>query len=114
MLSETRADPNIWNATVAAGGVGLIDVDVFVQLAGYYNSVQAGLECGQTLKRLSEQQLIARQGDPPAAFYQPNSLELRPEYSWYPALLQQIESLSGFVAARGDSVITRLETVLEP
>lgn len=108
MLSETRADPNVWNATVAAGGIGLIDVDTFVQLARYYNGVQAGLESNQTLKRLSEQILIPHQGDPPASFYRPGTNELRPEYSWYPALLQRLEGVSGLVATRGDSAIARL------
>jgi hypothetical protein len=108
MLSETRADPNVWNATVAAGGINLIDVETFVQLARYYNSVQAGLESNQTLKRLSETQLIPRQGDPPGSFYLDGTNELRPEYTWYPVLLEQLEEVSGIVSARGDSVIARL------
>jgi hypothetical protein len=108
MLSETRADPNVWNATVAAGGINLIDVETFVQLARYYNSVQAGLESNQTLKRLSETQLIPHQGDPPASFYAIGTNDLRPEYTWYPAILQQLEAVSGIVAARGDSLIARL------
>jgi hypothetical protein len=108
MLSETRVDPNVWNATVAAGGINLIDVETFVQLARYYNGVQAGLESNQTLKRLSETQLIPHQGDPPASFYVPGTNELRPEYTWYPAVLQQLEAVSGIVAARGDSLIARL------
>jgi hypothetical protein len=94
---------------VAAGGINLIDVETFVQLARYYNGVQAALESNQTLKRLSEQQLIPHQGDPPASFYVPGTNDLRPEYTWYLALLQQLEEVSGIVAARGDSVIKRLE-----
>lgn len=114
MLSETRADPNVWNATVAAGGIGLIDIDSFVQLARYYNGVQAALESNQTLKRLSEQLLIPHQGDPPASFYRSGTNELSPEYSWYPAMLQQLEEVSGIVAVRGDSVIARLEASSHP
>lgn len=107
-LSETRADPNVWNATVAAGGIELIDVDTFVELARFYNAVQAGLESAQALKRLSEQMLVPRLGEPAASFYREDGRTLRPEFQWYPDLLAQLGEISGIVIARGDSVATIL------
>jgi hypothetical protein len=110
VLSETRADPNVWNATVAAGGIELIDVGTFVRLARYYNAVQAGLESGQALRRLSEQMLVPRLGERPETFYREDGVTLRPEYRWYPDLLAQIEQIGGIVVARGDSIVAVLES----
>lgn len=110
VLSETRADPNVWNATVAAGGIELIDVGTFVRLARYYNAVQAGLESGQALRRLSEQVLVPRLGDRPESFYLEDGVTLRPEYRWYPDLLAQIDQIGGIVVARGDSIVAVLES----
>ena len=109
VLSETRADPNVWSATVAAGGIELIDIDTFVQLARFYNAVQAGLESGQALRRLSEQMLVPRLGERPDTFYGGDGRSLRPEFRWYPDLLAQVEAISGIVIARGDSVAGVLE-----
>ena len=109
ILSITRADPNVWNATVAAGGIDLIDVDTFVQVARFYNAVQAGLEDFEQIKRLSEARLLPVGGQPATAFYAPGTNELKPEYQWYPAMLGQLLDVGGIVVARGDSALASLQ-----
>jgi hypothetical protein len=108
LLAITHADPNIWNATVAAGGIDLIDVPTFVQLSRFYNAVQGGLDSYQQMRRLSESQLIPHAGDPIDTIYVPGTNDLQPMYAWYPELLAQLRAVADIVIARGDSVLTRI------
>jgi hypothetical protein len=79
-----RWTPEMWNATVAAGGLELLDVPTFYRVAEFYNELSGGFDVLGRLTTLSDSYLVPLADGPATAFYEPNSTRLRRRYAWYP------------------------------
>ena len=64
--------PHVWEATLASGGIALLDVRTFYDLSRFYNELNAGFEQLRQLRALSEAQLLPRLNDPPESFVEPD------------------------------------------
>jgi hypothetical protein len=72
-----------WEATLASGGVTLIDRKLFYRLAKHYDGMHEWTTLDETFRGFAEQRIIPRIDDGPDAFYRPGTGELRAEYRDY-------------------------------
>ncbi len=70
-----------WQATVASGGIGLIDQDLFYVLVKYYRGVEMLLVAVDARDPFAENEILPFSGDGPDRFYEGS--ELRPRFRYY-------------------------------
>ena len=104
-----RWTPQMWNATVAAGGLELLDVPTFYRLSSFYNELDGGFENMARLTALSDRYIVPMAGGPASAFYEGNSTRVRGEYGWYFGGLRRINRVAERLSARGDSLADLLD-----
>jgi hypothetical protein len=109
ILDPIRVSPQMWQATVAGGGLELLDVATFYRLSEFYNELAGGFDLLEQLQRLSESQLLPVTGAPGARFYDAATGKLRPEYAWYPMTTRRLNAVARRLTARGDSLAAQLE-----
>ncbi|CAA9300264.1 MAG: hypothetical protein AVDCRST_MAG11-777 [uncultured Gemmatimonadaceae bacterium] len=104
-----RWTPQMWNATVSAGGLELLDVPTFYALSEFYNELSSGFDVLGHMSALSDRYLIPVADQPAAEFYEPNSARLKARYRWYIASTRRVNRIAERLTARGDSLADLLE-----
>ena len=104
-----RWTPQMWNATVSAGGLELLDVPTFYALSEFYNELSSGFDVLGHMGSLSDSYLVPVAGSPASEFYEPNSTRLKPRYRWYTASIRRVNGIAERLTARGDSLAAALE-----
>ena len=100
----------MWNATVAAGGLELLDVPTFYRLAEFYNELEGGFSILGHLTALSDSYLVPLADEPATVFYEPGTTRLRRRYGWYIQDVRRVNQLAERLAARGDSLADLLDS----
>jgi hypothetical protein len=109
ILDASRVTPQMWNATMAAGGLDLLDVPTFYRLAGFYNELGSGFDQIAQLRSLSETYLVPKADAPADSFYDPATGRLRRQYDWYLPSIRRVHALAVRLTATGDSLAAGLE-----
>lgn len=104
-----RWTPQMWNATLAAGGLELLDVPSFYALSEVYNEMSSGFDVLGHMVTLSDSYLVPVAGSPAAEFYQPGSTRLKPRCQCYIASIRRVNGVAVRLTARGDSLADLLE-----
>lgn len=83
IIPWSRVGPPLaaWQATMASGGVGLIDQDLFYRLAKYYRSVDMLLVPVDAPDLFAENEIVPYIDDGPSRFY--DGPKLRPRFRYY-------------------------------
>ncbi len=89
-----------WAATMASGGVQLIDPPLFYRLADHYNLVTSIGDRYQRYNAFTERDLLTRLPEGSAAFYDARSGRLRPEFQAHMERLAELrDELAGALEA---------------
>jgi hypothetical protein len=85
-LPEFERPPmDAWHATIASGGIGLLEPQRFLELAIVYGRLETLVERYDRLTAFAESQILPHSGDGSAAFYIPGAHRLRAQYEAYHA-----------------------------
>jgi hypothetical protein len=112
ILDPVGVTPHIWEATVAGGGVELLDLPTFLRLSAFYNELRAGFDLLSQLRVLSETELVPLGDAPGSAFYDPATRRLRRRFAWYPANVRRLHALAKRLTVHGESLVTALDAPL--
>lgn len=104
-----RISPQVWNATVAAGGLEILDVPTFYRLAEFYNELDSGFDIIAQLRSLSETYIVPVADQPASVFYDPATGKLLRKYEWYPAGMRRLHRYAERLTVVGDSLADKLE-----
>jgi hypothetical protein len=99
---------HVWEATKQAGGLNLLDVPTFVDLAAFYNGNSQMFAQYAQLREFSLTEILPRLGGGPEAFYEPGTRTLRASFGVYRAALRRIDGLNRSIIVEGDSLLRRL------
>ena len=109
ILDPVGVTPHIWEATVAGGGIELLDLPTFLRLSAFYNELRGGFDLLSQLRVLSETELVPLGDAPGSAFYDPATRRLRRRFGWYPANVRRLHTLAKRLTVHGDSLATALD-----
>jgi hypothetical protein len=98
----------IWEATKQAGGLDLIDVPTFVELADFYNMNSNMLAQYAQLRDFSFAEIVPRAGSGPDVFFQPGTRTVRPSFEVYRTALRRLAAMNQSLVSGGDTLIARL------
>jgi len=96
----------VWEATVASGGVNLLDPRLFYSLAAFYNRVESFSQRYLRYNAFTETELLPLLSSGAEAFYDPFSGELSPTFRVH---MDQLRTLHGEASA----IISRAESLGE-
>jgi hypothetical protein len=99
---------HVWEATKQAGGLSLIDVPTFVELAQFYNMNSNMLAQYAQLREFSMTEILPRIGSAPDVFFQPGTQTVRPSFVVYRTALRRLANMNQSLVSGGDSLIARL------
>lgn len=103
----------IWQATLASGGVALLDPTLFNQLAEFYNRLESVSVRYQRYNAITEREVLPLIGESDASFYRPDG-ELRGPYSTHVMLLDEIREELRLLTAEAAAMDEALAAVIEP
>ena len=95
---------SVWEATVASGGVNLLDPGLFYDLAAFYNRVQSFNQRYLRYNLTTEEEVLPRLSLGARAFYDPRSGELEPIFEVH---MDQLRTL----LEEATQIIARAETL---
>lgn len=93
----------IWQATLASGGVALLDPQLFNQLATYYNRLESVITRYQRYNGVTERDIFPYLDDPPSTFYADDG-RLRGLYRTHVMLLDEIKTEIDRLTEEGKTV----------
>jgi len=96
---------SVWQATVASGGVNLLDPGLFYSLAAFYNRVESFSRRYLRYNQFTEQDLLPRLSRGAEAFYDPLSGELDPIFEVHMDQLRTLQFEAGEIIPRADSLV---------
>lgn len=108
-LEPVRVEAHMWNATLASGGLELLDVPTVYRLSQFYNELNAGFEQLAQLRQLSESLILPGLDGGTAEFYDPATKKLRPKYGWYLTAMRDLQRQAGRITAEGDTIVAVLK-----
>lgn len=108
-LEPVRVEAHMWNATLASGGLELLDVPTVYRLSQFYNELNAGFEQMAQLRQLSESLILPGLDGGTREFYDPATKQLRPKYAWYLAGLRNLRRQAGTITVEGDTLVAVLK-----
>lgn len=112
MMEAIGFRTHVWDATMASGELGLLDVETFYDVSEFYNELNAGFMQLEQLRELSQSMLLPALDQPAASFYEPTgsgaALRLRPQWRWYLYGIGRTGRIARCVTVMGDSVLLRL------
>ncbi|MGW8265089.1 MAG: hypothetical protein ACWGSQ_01910 [Longimicrobiales bacterium] len=95
---------SVWEATVASGGVNLLDPGLFYDLAAFYNRVQSFSQRYLRYNQITEQEILPRLSLGAQAFYDPHSGELDPIFEVHMDQLRTLRDEATHIIARADTL----------
>lgn len=99
----------VWQATVASGGVNLLDPQLFYSLAAFYNRVDSWSQRYLRYNQITEQQVLPRLPRGAEAFYDPATGALDPVFGVHMDQLRTLLEEAGFIVARADTLLQVLQ-----
>lgn len=97
----------IWAATLASGGVALLDPELFNDLAGYYNRLESAIDRYRRYNETTESHVLPNTPLGTDAFYGPEG-QLRGVYRVHLQLLQELGSELSVLAEEGRLILERV------
>jgi len=95
---------SVWEATVASGGVNLLDPGLFYDLAAFYNRVHSFSQRYLRYNQVTEQEILPRLSLGAQAFYDPHSSELDPIFEVHMDQLRTLRDEAAQIIARADTL----------
>lgn len=95
---------SVWQATVASGGVNLLDADLFFALAAFYNRLESFSQRYLRYNQITEQVLLPRIPRGGEAFYDPVTGELDPIFEVHMGQLETLLDEARVLVVRADSL----------
>ena len=95
---------SVWQATVASGGVNLLDPNLFFTLAAFYNRVESFSRRYLRYNEVTERDLLPRLSQGAEAFYDPHSGELDPTMEVHLDQLRTLLLEADQILERADSL----------
>lgn len=99
------ASTSVWEATVASGGVNLLDPKLFYALAAFYNRVESFSQRYVRYNAFTEAELLPLLSLGAEAFYDPSSGELSPAFRVHLDQLRTLQGEASAIIARADSLM---------
>ncbi len=96
---------SVWEATVASGGVNLLDPELFYALAAFYNRVGSFSQRYLRYNQITELQVLPRLPRGAQAFYDPDTGEMDPVYQVHMDQLRGLLDEAVFILERADSLV---------
>jgi hypothetical protein len=96
---------SVWQATVASGGVNLLDPGLFYALAEFYNRVESFSQRYLRYNQTTEQLILPRLPRGPEAFYDPDTGVLDPVFQVHMDQLRTLLGEAAFVLERADALL---------
>lgn len=96
---------SVWEATVASGGVNLLDPGLFYTLAEFYNRVESFSQRYLRYNQVTEQEVLPRLSLGPEAFYDPSSGELDPVFQVHMDQLRTLHEEAVVIVDRADALV---------
>jgi hypothetical protein len=100
---------SVWEATVASGGVNLLDPELFYVLAAFYNRVESFSQRYLRYNETTEQEVLPRLSRGAEAFYHPETGQLDPVFEVHMDQLRTLRDETVFILARADSLLEVLQ-----
>jgi hypothetical protein len=108
---------HVWDATLASGELGLLDVETFYEVSEFYNRLNAGLEQLRQIQELSKTMLLPVLDEPAANLYEAadsaGRVRLRPQYRWYVEGLGRTRAIARCVTVLGDTLLLHLGAAID-
>jgi hypothetical protein len=95
---------SVWQATVASGGVNLLDADLFFALAAFYNRLESFSQRYLRYNQITEQVLLPRLPRGGDAFYDAVTGELDPIFEVHMGQLETLLAEARVLIVRADSL----------
>jgi len=95
---------SVWEATVASGGVNLLDPGLFYDLAAFYNRVRSFSQRYLRYNQVTEQEVLPRLSLGTSAFYDPRSGGLDPIFEVHMDQLRTLRKEATQIIARADTL----------
>jgi hypothetical protein len=96
---------SVWEATVASGGVNLLDPELFYRLAAFYNRVESFSQRYLRYNQTTEQEVLPRLPRGADAYYHPETDRLDPVFEVHMDQLRTLLDEAVFILARADSLL---------
>lgn len=103
----------IWQATLASGGVALLDPTLFNQLAEFYNRIESVSARYQRYNAVTEREVLPRIMDGTEAFYRPDG-EVVGLYATHIMLLSEIREELNLLVVEAAEMESALAAVIDP
>jgi hypothetical protein len=95
---------SVWQATVASGGVNLLDPNLFFSLAAFYNRVESFSRRYLRYNEVTERDLLPRLSQGAEAFYDPLSGTLDPTFEVHMDQLRTLRFEADQILERAESL----------
>jgi hypothetical protein len=99
---------SVWEATVASGGVNLLDPELFYALAAFYNRVDSFSQRYLRYNQTTEQHVLPLLPRGAQAFYDTDNGEMDPIYRVHMDQLRGLLNEAVFILERADSLLEAL------
>lgn len=96
---------SVWEATVASGGVNLLDPELFYLLAAFYNRVESFSQRYLRYNQTTEQEVLPRLPLGTDVFYHPETGQLEPVFEVHMDQLRALLDEAVFILARADTLL---------
>jgi len=96
---------SVWKATVASGGVNLLDPELFYTLAEFYNRVESFSQRYLRYNQVTEQEVLPRLSLGAEAFYDPSSGELDPVFRVHMDQLRTLHDEAVVIVDRAKALV---------
>jgi hypothetical protein len=96
---------SVWEATVASGGVNLLDPELFYALAAFYNRLESFSQRYLRYNQVTELEVLPRLPLGAEAFYDPVSGELDPVFAVHVDNLRTLHTEAAQIIERADLLV---------
>jgi hypothetical protein len=104
---------SVWRATVASGGVNLLDPEFFFSLAAFYNRVESFSERYLRYNVFTEREVLPLLSQGAEAFYDPQTGTLDPNFAVHMDQLRTLWEESSAIVIRADALSIEVGTEVE-
>jgi hypothetical protein len=95
--------PDVWEATLASGGVRLMEPSLVVAVSKFYGEMRGFMAELDDNRAYTRDILLPNLGRPPSEFYQENG-RLRTKYGWYLSHMRYVARQVPMLVAQADSL----------
>lgn len=103
----------VWEATVASGGVNLLDPQLFFSLAAFYNRVTSFSQRYLRYNAFTEAELLPLLSEGPEGFYHPRTGELASRFGVHLDQLRLLQADASDIIQRAEVMVTEVRAEME-